>query len=87
MAPEIIEMTGTNTACDLWSVGCTIIELLTGKPPYFDLPQVCGYEGVRRRRWGKSGGEEEGSTHFPALARHFDLSVINIVSVLLWPRL
>lgn len=23
-------------------MGCTIIELLTGKPPYFDLPQVCG---------------------------------------------
>ncbi|CAM9364055.1 unnamed protein product [Discosporangium mesarthrocarpum] len=40
MAPEIIEMTGTTTACDLWSVGCTIIELLTGKPPYFDLPQM-----------------------------------------------
>ena len=30
MAPEIIEMTGTTTACDVWSVGCTIIELLTG---------------------------------------------------------
>ncbi|CAM9734105.1 unnamed protein product [Chrysoparadoxa australica] len=40
MAPEIIEMTGITTACDLWSVGCTIIELLTGKPPYFDLPQM-----------------------------------------------
>lgn len=40
MAPEIIEMTGTTTACDVWSVGCTIIELLEGKPPYFDLPQV-----------------------------------------------
>ena len=31
MAPEIIEMTGTTTACDVWSVGCTIIELLTGE--------------------------------------------------------
>lgn len=40
MAPEIIEMTGTTTACDVWSVGCTIIELLEGKPPYFDLPQA-----------------------------------------------
>ncbi|CAN0560320.1 unnamed protein product, partial [Ectocarpus sp. 12 AP-2014] len=40
MAPEIIEMTGTTTACDVWSVGCTIIELLEGKPPYFDLPQM-----------------------------------------------
>jgi serine/threonine protein kinase len=41
MAPEIIEMTGKqNSACDIWSVGCTTVELLTGKPPYFDLPPM-----------------------------------------------
>ena len=41
MAPEIIEMKSEhNTACDVWSVGCTVIELLTGKPPYFDLGQM-----------------------------------------------
>lgn len=41
MAPEIIEMKGGQSpACDIWSVGCTVIELLTGKPPYFDLPQM-----------------------------------------------
>jgi len=41
MAPEIIEMTGQQSpACDIWSVGCTVIELLTGKPPYFDLQQM-----------------------------------------------
>jgi len=37
MAPEIIEMSGGGTAADIWSVGCTIIELLTGTPPYFKL--------------------------------------------------
>lgn len=38
MAPEIIEMRGhVSTSCDIWSVGCTVIELLTGTPPYFDL--------------------------------------------------
>lgn len=37
MAPEIIEMAGPSSACDIWSVGCTVVELLTGKPPYFDL--------------------------------------------------
>jgi hypothetical protein len=37
MAPEIIEMTGASSASDIWSVGCTVIELLTGSPPYFDL--------------------------------------------------
>lgn len=37
MAPEVIEMAGWSSASDIWSVGCTIIELLTTKPPYFDL--------------------------------------------------
>ena len=41
MAPEIIEMSGQqSSACDIWSVGCTVLELLTGKPPYFDLQQM-----------------------------------------------
>ncbi|CAM9558941.1 unnamed protein product [Ectocarpus fasciculatus] len=37
MAPEIIEMSTPTAACDIWSVGCTIVELIGGKPPYFDL--------------------------------------------------
>uniref|UniRef100_K3X170 non-specific serine/threonine protein kinase n=1 Tax=Globisporangium ultimum (strain ATCC 200006 / CBS 805.95 / DAOM BR144) TaxID=431595 RepID=K3X170_GLOUD len=37
MAPEVIEMAGWSFASDIWSVGCTIIELLSTKPPYFDL--------------------------------------------------
>lgn len=36
MAPEIIELKTPTTASDIWSLGCTIIELLTGFPPYFD---------------------------------------------------
>ncbi|KAL7610532.1 hypothetical protein Lser_V15G10914 [Lactuca serriola] len=37
MAPEVIEMTGVCGASDIWSVGCTVIELFTGVPPYNDL--------------------------------------------------
>ena len=38
MAPEIVEQTGhCTTACDIWSLSCTVIELLTGSPPYFSL--------------------------------------------------
>lgn len=38
MAPEVIEMSGQQgTACDIWSVGCTAVELIVGEPPYFDL--------------------------------------------------
>eukprot|EP01026_Neomeris_dumetosa_P073868 TRINITY_DN7643_c0_g4_i1.p1 TRINITY_DN7643_c0_g4~~TRINITY_DN7643_c0_g4_i1.p1 ORF type:complete len:1149 (-),score=144.29 TRINITY_DN7643_c0_g4_i1:557-3538(-) len=37
MAPEVIEMTSITSACDIWSMGCLIIEILTGSPPYYDL--------------------------------------------------
>ncbi|KAI0049407.1 hypothetical protein FA95DRAFT_872344 [Auriscalpium vulgare] len=37
MAPEVIEQSGATTASDIWSVGCTVIELLEGRPPYHDL--------------------------------------------------
>lgn len=37
MAPEVIEMSGVCAASDIWSVGCTVIELLTCVPPYYEL--------------------------------------------------
>jgi len=37
MAPEVIELKGASTKSDIWSLGCTVIELLTGKPPYADI--------------------------------------------------
>lgn len=37
MAPEVIELTGATTASDVWSLGCTVIELLEGRPPYYNL--------------------------------------------------
>ncbi|GMH37176.1 hypothetical protein BSKO_05049 [Bryopsis sp. KO-2023] len=36
MAPEVIELTSVTPAADIWSLGCLVIELLTGAPPYFD---------------------------------------------------
>jgi len=40
MAPEVINGDPVNCKCDIWSVGATIIELLTGKAPFFDLPPL-----------------------------------------------
>jgi serine/threonine protein kinase len=37
MSPEIIELAGAHTSSDIWSVGCTVIELLTLNPPYYHL--------------------------------------------------
>ena len=42
MAPEIVQQNaGCNTSCDIWSVGCTVIELITGNPPYYELHPMC----------------------------------------------
>lgn len=49
MAPEVIEMKEEQmTANDIWSMGCTVLEFITGKPPYFDLnPMAACYRIVQ----------------------------------------
>ncbi|KAI0657977.1 Pkinase-domain-containing protein [Cubamyces menziesii] len=37
MAPEVIELKGASTKSDIWSLACTVIELLTGRPPYAEI--------------------------------------------------
>ncbi|KAI0343070.1 hypothetical protein BDW22DRAFT_1428512 [Trametopsis cervina] len=40
MAPEVIELKGASPKSDIWSLGCTVIELLTGRPPYGEIPNT-----------------------------------------------
>ncbi|KAJ1449593.1 kinase-like domain-containing protein [Pelagophyceae sp. CCMP2097] len=37
MAPEVIMQTGHGRKADVWSVGCTILQMVTGQPPWKSL--------------------------------------------------
>lgn len=39
-APEVVNCEEYSSAVDVWSVGCSLLELLTGKPPYDDLNDI-----------------------------------------------
>ncbi len=37
MAPEVIQLNGPSLASDIWGFGATVIEMLTGSPPYAEI--------------------------------------------------
>lgn len=40
MAPEVVKQTSYSPKADIWSVGCLVVEMLTGTHPWADLTQM-----------------------------------------------
>ena len=52
MAPEVVKQTAYTRKADIWSVGCLIVEMLTGEHPWAQLSQMQAIFKVR----GKCAG-------------------------------
>ncbi|XP_065176439.1 mitogen-activated protein kinase kinase kinase 3-like [Sycon ciliatum] len=67
MSPEMIRGKGYDEKADIWSLGCTMIEMLTTKPPWFDLEPMTALFTIAKT--GSSGPEMP--SHIGPLCRHF----------------
>ena len=48
MAPEVVQQKAYTFKADIWSVGCLVVEMLTGEHPWAQLTQMQAIFKVRR---------------------------------------
>lgn len=51
MAPEIITNKGASTLSDIWSLGATVVELMTGNPPFHNLIDINIYYAIENDKY------------------------------------
>jgi mitogen-activated protein kinase kinase kinase len=54
MAPEVVKQTTYTRKADIWSVGCLIVEMLTGEHPWAQLSQMQAIFKVRTKSTNRS---------------------------------
>ena len=67
----MIEMSGHDLSSDIWSLGCVVVELITGAPPYFDLDPMAAMFNIVE----KGGVIPEGVSHDLAVCTHIVRSI------------
>ncbi|XP_051846592.1 mitogen-activated protein kinase kinase kinase 19 [Antechinus flavipes] len=72
MAPEVINESGYGRKSDIWSIGCTVFEMATGKPPLASMDRMAAmfYIGTHRGL-------------MPSLPDHFSENAADFVRVCL----
>uniref|UniRef100_A0A8C5K288 Mitogen-activated protein kinase kinase kinase 19 n=1 Tax=Jaculus jaculus TaxID=51337 RepID=A0A8C5K288_JACJA len=72
MAPEVINESGYGRKSDIWSIGCTVFEMATGKPPLASMDRMAAlfYIGAHRGL-------------MPPLPEHFSEPAVDFVRVCL----
>ncbi|KAK7169019.1 hypothetical protein R3I93_005114 [Phoxinus phoxinus] len=67
MAPEVISETGHGRKSDIWSIGCTVFEMATGKPPLAHMNKMAALFYIGARKGLMPSLSDDYSTH----AKHF----------------
>ena len=73
MAPEVIELEGATTKSDIWSLGCTLIELITGKPPYSQLLAMSAMFHIVEDEYPPLPQNISSVSYFPFHIAHYEL--------------